>query len=87
MTREDNRLARRKEHKKMTHDTVTIKRTPAQRASFSSVFGDYESSVRDSSWAIIRHEVVSYGSPSDAGLGGRLAVRENAEALRRLRDA
>lgn len=35
----------------------------------------------------LAQEVVAYGSPSDAGEGGRRAVREHAEALRRLRDA
>ncbi len=32
-------------------------------------------------------EVVRFGSPADAGEGGRLAVREHAAALRRLRDS
>ena len=31
-------------------------------------------------------QVVSFGTPADAAEGGRLAVREHADALRRLRD-
>lgn len=67
-------------------DTVTIIRTPAQQATFS-VLGRQSATVREASWGVSHQEVVSYGSPSDAGHGCRLAVRENAEALRRLRDA
>ncbi len=70
----------------MSHDTVTITRTPAHRASFSAP-GRQSATVHNATWATLQQEVVSYGSPSDAGTGGRLAVRENAEALRRLRDA
>lgn len=84
MAREDNQHLRRKRNNEM-NDIVTITRTPMQRATFSA--GKQSAAVRDASWGIVRQDVVAYGSPSDAGAGGRLAVRENAEALRRLRDA
>ncbi|MFL5953847.1 MAG: hypothetical protein ACJ76I_07040 [Gaiellaceae bacterium] len=40
----------------------------------------------ESSW-ILSQEVVAYGSPADAGEGGRLAVRQHGDALRQLRDS
>ena len=67
-------------------DTVTIKRTPVQQATFSAPRAP-ETTVRSATWHVASQEVVAFGSPSDAGEGGRLAVRENTEALRRLRDA
>ena len=67
-------------------DTVTITQTPVQQATFSTPSSP-ATTVRDATWHIDSQEVVAFGSPSDAGEGGRLAVRENSEALRRLRDA
>lgn len=34
-----------------------------------------------------KQEVVAFGSPADAGRGGRIAVRQHADVLQRLADA
>jgi len=59
----------------------------------ATLFGATTSTdLRPATWAdwradwLLPQEVVVFGSPADAGEGGRLAVREHAEALRQLRD-
>jgi hypothetical protein len=61
-------------------ETITINSAPAQRATGATP------KVEQVTWRLRRQEVVAYGSPSDAGEGGRRAVQEHADALRRLRD-
>jgi hypothetical protein len=60
-------------------ETITIKSVVAQRATTMP-------KVEQVTWNVLRNEVVAYGSPSDAGEGGRRAVQEHADALKRLRD-
>lgn len=64
--------------------TVTITTTPPTGATTST-----DQPQAPTAWKadwILEQEVVVFGSPADAGEGGRRAVREHAEALRRLRD-
>jgi hypothetical protein len=65
--------------------SIMIGDTPRQRVKKSTV---QRFAVGSMSWRVLPlQEVVAFGSPTDAGVGGRLAVREHAEALQRLRDA
>ena len=64
--------------------TVTINTTPAMSVTTSTDQPQAQTAWK-ADW-ILEQEVVVFGSPADAGEGGRLAVREHAGALRRLRD-
>jgi hypothetical protein len=65
--------------------TVTITTTPPTGVTTTSTDQPQTPTSWKADW-ILEQEVVDYGSPADAGEGGRLAVREHADALRRLRD-
>ncbi len=64
--------------------TITMQQT--ENAIHSTVKQELVTRWR-ATWILPEQEVVAFGTPSDAGVGGRLAVREHAEALRRLRDS
>lgn len=64
--------------------TVTITTTPPMGA--TSTDQPQAHTAWKADW-ILEQEVVVFGSPANAGEGGRLAVREHADALRRLRDS
>jgi hypothetical protein len=65
--------------------TVTITTAPLPGAGATSTEQTQAHAAWEASW-ILAQDVVDFGSPADASEAGRLAVRENAEALRRLRD-